>query len=224
MHAHWKMGTSYAGFAAALVRQSPRIIAGIKAKFQQAMQAMPDAYQKRCGWHAFAADGSRVEAPLTRANEDGLGCAGRKKSGPQVFVTTLWHMGLGLPWDFRVGPGTDSERRFGGQHVADSSATWHQRSRTGTSVAARKPRETIRARSEKSRLALPKSNRPRRRKSNWQHDFKRKFASPPKRRCMAPVLFHQPVRGDGKSALFPCSWGTALALQAAVGYLSASSY
>ena len=79
MHAHWKVGTSYSGFAAAMVRESPRIIAGIKAKFQQAMQAMPDRYQKRCGWYAFAADGSRVEAPLTKANEDGLGCAGRKK-------------------------------------------------------------------------------------------------------------------------------------------------
>lgn len=119
MHAHWKVGTSYSGFAAALVRESPRIIAGIKAKFQEAMRAMPDRYQKRCGWYAFAADGSRVEAPLTQANEDGLGCAGRKKSGPQVFVTTLWHMGLGLPWDFRVGPGTDSERRHLEQMLDD---------------------------------------------------------------------------------------------------------
>ena len=58
-------------------------------------------------------------APLTQANEDGLGCAGRKKSGPQVFVTTLWHMGLGLPWDFRVGPGTDSERRHLEQMLDD---------------------------------------------------------------------------------------------------------
>jgi hypothetical protein len=118
-HAHWTLGTSYSGFAAALVRESPRIIAGIKAKFRQAMQAMPGRYQKRCGWYAFAADGSRIEAPLTEANEDGLGCAGRKKSGPQVFVTTLWHMGLGLPWDFRVGPGTDSERRHLEQMLGD---------------------------------------------------------------------------------------------------------
>jgi hypothetical protein len=80
---------------------------------------MEPRHQKRCGWRAFAVDGSRVEAPLTRANEDGLGCAGREKSGPQVFVTTLWHMGLGLPWDFRVGPGTDSERRHLEQMLGD---------------------------------------------------------------------------------------------------------
>jgi hypothetical protein len=28
-----------------------------------------------------------------------------------VFLTTLWHMGSGLPWDFRLGPGTASEQR-----------------------------------------------------------------------------------------------------------------
>ena len=119
LHTHWALGTSYAGFAAALVRESPRIVAGIKTKFRQAMLAMGSRHQARCGWRAFAVDGSRVEAPLTQANEDGLGCAGREKSGPQVFVTTLWHMGLGLPWDFRVGPGTDSERRHLEQMLDD---------------------------------------------------------------------------------------------------------
>jgi hypothetical protein len=119
LHRHWALGTSYSGFAAALVRESPRIVAGIKTKFRQAMLAMGNRHQTRCGWRAFAVDGSRVETPLTRANEDGLGCAGREKSGPQVFLTTLWHMGLGLPWDFRVGPGTDSERRHLEQMLDD---------------------------------------------------------------------------------------------------------
>jgi len=119
LHAHWSLGTSYSGFAAALVRESPRIVAGIKTKFREAMRAMGSRHQTRCGWRAFAVDGSRVEAPLTEANEDGLGRAGREKSGPQVFVTTLWHMGLGLPWDFRVGPGTDSERRHLEQMLDD---------------------------------------------------------------------------------------------------------
>jgi len=118
LHPHWRLGTSYSGFAAALVRESPRLVRGIKAKFQRAMLAMGGP-QTRCGWQAFAADGSREEAPLTEANEEGLGCAGRAKTGPQVFMTTLWHMGLGLPWDFRVGPGTDSERRHLEQMLED---------------------------------------------------------------------------------------------------------
>lgn len=119
LHTHWPLGTSYSGFAAALVRESPRLVAGIKTKFREAMLAMGGHHQTRCGWRAFAVDGSREEAPLTEANEDGLGCAGRKKCGPQVFMTTLWHMGLGLPWDFRVGPGTDSERRHLEQMLDD---------------------------------------------------------------------------------------------------------
>ena len=119
LHAHWTLGTSYSGFAAALVRESPRLVDGIKAKFREAMLAIGGRHQTRCGWRAFAVDGSREEAPLTEANEDGLGCAGRKKCGPQVFMTTLWHMGLGLPWDFRVGPGTDSERRHLEQMLDD---------------------------------------------------------------------------------------------------------
>ena len=119
LHPHWSLGTSYSGFAAALVRESPRVVAGIKAKFREVMLAMESRHQTRCGWRAFAVDGSRVEAPLTEANEEGLGCAGREKSGPQVFLTTLWHMGLGLPWDFHLGPGTDSERRHLEQMLDD---------------------------------------------------------------------------------------------------------
>jgi hypothetical protein len=56
-------------------------------------------------------DGSRVECPRTAANEKELKRAGRAKTGPQLFVTTMLHMGMGLMWDFRIGPGTSSERR-----------------------------------------------------------------------------------------------------------------
>jgi hypothetical protein len=75
------------------------------------MRELAPAHWTRCGWCAVAVDGSRIEAPHTAANEQGLGCAGRDKTAPQVFLTTLWHMGLGLPWDFRTGPGTASEQR-----------------------------------------------------------------------------------------------------------------
>lgn len=63
-----------------------------------------------CGWLAFAVDGSRVEVPRTAANERALGCAGRDKTGPQIAITTLYHMGTGLPWAWKTGPGTDAER------------------------------------------------------------------------------------------------------------------
>jgi hypothetical protein len=58
----------------------------------------------------FACDGSRVEVPRTDRNQKRLGCAGREKTGPQLSVTTLYHMGTGLPWDWQIGKGTESER------------------------------------------------------------------------------------------------------------------
>lgn len=63
------------------------------------------------GWMLFGVDGSRFETCRTTANEQGLGCAGKESTTPQVFQTTLLHIGTGLPWNFQLGPGTDSERR-----------------------------------------------------------------------------------------------------------------
>jgi hypothetical protein len=67
-------------------------------------------FRHRFGWEAFAADGSRVEMPRTAANEQAFGCAAKKKTGPQLLLTTLYHMGTGLPWDWHISRGIDSER------------------------------------------------------------------------------------------------------------------
>jgi hypothetical protein len=110
LHRHWQLGQSYSGFAEALVRESRTLVAAIVRRFQRIMQQQAGAYWMHRGWPAFAVDGTRIEAPHTADNEAGLGCAGRNKTAPQVFLTTLWHLELGLPWDLRVGPGTSSER------------------------------------------------------------------------------------------------------------------
>ncbi len=39
-----------------------------------------------------------------------MGRAGRKGTGPQLWVTLLVHLPTGLVWDWRQGPGTSSER------------------------------------------------------------------------------------------------------------------
>lgn len=119
VHPHWKLGESYSGFTQALVRETPRLASAIKQHFRQAMQALAGQCWRVGQWVAFAVDGSRQEAPHTAANEAQLGCAGREKTAPQVFITTVWHLGLGLPWDYRVGPGTDSERRHAQEMVEE---------------------------------------------------------------------------------------------------------
>jgi hypothetical protein len=110
LHRHWKLGTSYSGFTAALVPWTMPLTEAIKRRFQRQMRRVAGAFWRRGRWTAVAADGTRIETPHTEANEVGLGCAGKDKTTPQVFLTVLWHMGLGLPWDYRVGPGTASER------------------------------------------------------------------------------------------------------------------
>ena len=49
---------------------------------------------------ARAADGHR-ELPHATA---------KKSNSPQLWLTTMWHVGTGLPWDWRIGPADSSER------------------------------------------------------------------------------------------------------------------
>jgi hypothetical protein len=76
----------------------------------------------------FAVDGSRLELPRTRSHELAYSTVRhpqriknsrdkkrhakdeKKVNSPQLWLTTLWHIGTGLPWDWRVGPGDSSER------------------------------------------------------------------------------------------------------------------
>jgi Transposase DDE domain len=114
----WSVGKSYTGWCDAQAKWLLPLKPAVTKRMQKHMQQQAGKYWTRAGWCAFAADGSRVECPRTALNEQMLGCAGRNKTGPQLFLTTLWHMGTGLPWDFRIGPGTDSERR----HLEDMLA------------------------------------------------------------------------------------------------------
>ena len=105
-----RIGTTYQGWIKALLRLSPVLLRWLIQLLRSQVQSWAGPYWTREGWVAFAADGSRVECPRTEANERELGCAVRKKTTPQLFLTVLYHLGTGLPWDFQIGPGTDSER------------------------------------------------------------------------------------------------------------------
>jgi hypothetical protein len=103
-------GGTYQGLIAALSRHSTQLLACAAQALSAGMQRMAGAHWRRQGLVAFAVDGSRVECPRTQANEQALGCGGRHKTGPQFWLTTLWHMGLGLPWAWKIGPANDCER------------------------------------------------------------------------------------------------------------------
>jgi hypothetical protein len=84
-------------------------------------------------WLALAVDGSRVTTPRTVSNEQAFSIKNYGRGGmtrsrakwknkrrrskplservkPQIWLTLIWHMGLKLPWSWRTGPSTASER------------------------------------------------------------------------------------------------------------------
>jgi len=90
-----------------------------------------------CGFAVFGVDGSRLELPRTASNEQRFSpaktqrqskpkpqnkrhrrsraasaCRAREKkaNSPQMWLTTMFHVGTGLPWDWRLGRSDSSER------------------------------------------------------------------------------------------------------------------
>ena len=57
----------------------------------------------------LAADGTRLNCPRSAANEAGPDPVGKAGTGPQIAGTLLYHVGSGLPWDARLGPGRAGE-------------------------------------------------------------------------------------------------------------------
>ncbi len=107
----WCLGASYSGWLQALAHWDKPMRAALAKRLRKQIQGFGARHQTRAGWLAFAADGSRLECPRTAINKAELGCAGKKRTAPQLFLTSLWHMGTGLLWDYRIGPGTASELR-----------------------------------------------------------------------------------------------------------------
>jgi DDE family transposase len=133
--------STYQGFMGALVRWSARLLPVLRDVLQQRMAEMGSRFWCIDAWVPIAFDGSRSTAPRTKSNEAAF-CAPnygkgktakyRKKKSkglrrrrneknqghapePQAWITLLWHMGLRLPWSWRLGPSNSSERA----HVMD---------------------------------------------------------------------------------------------------------
>jgi len=107
---HRRPGATYQGYVKALRRIPLKVMVRLDAYLRRCHQRIAGEHWLRWDWAILACDGSRVEVPRTQANQDALRCAGRKKTGPQLALTVLYHMGTGLPWTWRIGPGTDAER------------------------------------------------------------------------------------------------------------------
>lgn len=137
--------STYQGLMGALVTWTPRLMPLLCSVLHQRMERIGGKFWRIDGWVPIAFDGSRSTASRTKSNEDAL-CAKnygkgktakyRKKKSkgmrrkknqknkaqpqePQAWITMMWHMGLRLPWCWRLGPSNSSER----QHVMEMAET-----------------------------------------------------------------------------------------------------
>lgn len=115
------LATTYRGFMKALVRHHGALLQIVSEVLRKQMLLLAGDDEKIAGLIPFAVDGSKIATPWTKANEEKLGKKGRKPRGekchrketdlrPQLTLTMLWHIPLGLPWAWKHGGLVEGER------------------------------------------------------------------------------------------------------------------
>lgn len=123
------LATSYQAFTKILRRWTTKLTTLLKPALQQRMQCGALAgYWLVAGHLVFAVDGSRLDLPRTRSHELAYSTIrhprrkknsrckklqakdAKKVNSPQLWLTSMWHVGTGLLWDWRTGPADSSER------------------------------------------------------------------------------------------------------------------
>lgn len=127
---------SYTSMMDNLARYHELFGSRLRERFQILAKDVGEGYFEAGGWVPIGFDGSRSTAPRSVSNERAFRAPnygrgkrakyGKKKSkglrrkrnqqnppappAPQAWTTILWHMGLRLPWTWRLGPSNSSER------------------------------------------------------------------------------------------------------------------
>lgn len=124
---------TFQGMVRALVAYGPELIPRLWNRLQALMEQTAPQHFRIGKWLPLAVDGSRFTTPRTRSNEQAFAVKNygsgkmaksrtkwknkkkrsRKLSAPvkpQIWLTLVWHMGLKLPWCWKVGPSNSSER------------------------------------------------------------------------------------------------------------------
>ena len=103
-------GQTVQGFQKALAKLPLTVLRAFAAGIRQTLAWRLAARWFDDGFIPIGCDGSRVECPRTAELEQRLGQAGKNGSAPTIWVTALVQLRLGLPWAWRLGKGTASER------------------------------------------------------------------------------------------------------------------
>jgi len=123
---------TYQGMMRALVTNGSNMLLILWSRLHVLMQVVSPEYFRIDGWVPLAMDGSRFSTPKSRSNELAFAAKNYGKNRkaqsrvkwkdktrrskklvpikPQIWLTLIWHMGLKLPWCWKSGPSTASER------------------------------------------------------------------------------------------------------------------
>jgi len=126
---------TYQGFTGALATWTGLWLPLLWQRLHQLMEECGGKFFRIGKWVPLAIDGSRISTPRTTANEaefcarnygHGITAQRRKKKNkgkrrrkkakpqpvkPQIWLTLLWHMGMRMPWSWKIGPSNSSERQ-----------------------------------------------------------------------------------------------------------------
>lgn len=125
--------TTYQGLTGALKTWSVKLLPATQTRLQELMEAVGEKHWRVGIWLALAVDGSRADTPRTKSNEKafsaknyGKGSKAKSRTKwknkkkrskklsapvkPQMWLTLIWHMGLKMPWTWKTGASTSSER------------------------------------------------------------------------------------------------------------------
>ncbi|MBI1314192.1 hypothetical protein GC176_23100 [bacterium] len=125
--------TTYQGLTGALKTWSVKLLPATQTRLQQLMESVGEKHWRVGLWVALAMDGSRADTPRTKSNENAFSAKNygqgkkarsrrkwknkKKRSKtlsapvkPQMWITLIWHMGLKMPWTWKTGASTSSER------------------------------------------------------------------------------------------------------------------
>ena len=141
--------TSYQAFLKMLKTWSLTLSFALVDALRERMQTDLAERFETHGFLVFGVDGSRLELPRTESNEQHFSpppppeqptskskkkkrpqsrsqtakaaarAREKKANNPQMWITTMFHVGTGLPWDWRTGPSNSSERDHF-QHMIDT--------------------------------------------------------------------------------------------------------
>ncbi len=103
-------GKTVQGFQKALARLPMPVLHAVAAGVRRRLLALLSGSWTVFGFVPIGCDGTRLECPRTAELEGRLGQAGKLGSAPAVWLTALVHLRLGVPWAWRWGKGTASER------------------------------------------------------------------------------------------------------------------